>query len=206
LFSQERICVENADGIKLYYAISLDNKRLTLVSPNDGYYSGDIVIPDEVTYLHYTRKVTGISMECFKNCSELTSVTFPCYLEKIGGNAFNNCTALKSISIPIGIIGGRAFQNCTGLTDVVIGDGVTEIEDYAFCRCTNLENVNFGNNVSRIGKYCFYECNKLSSVTLNNCIIDENAFWECKGITHVCIGKGENSNPIGSIGKQAFSN
>ena len=46
------------DGIK--YDVITDTKQATVISDGWGYYSGDIVIPSEITYNNVTCSVTSI--------------------------------------------------------------------------------------------------------------------------------------------------
>ena len=78
------IAVENADGVTIYYNYYNEGKELevTFLSSNHSYqdnknaYVGNVVIPEEVTYMNRTRKVTSIGSDAFKY-SSLTSVTIP---------------------------------------------------------------------------------------------------------------------------------
>ena len=68
--------VENVDGVTIYYTYINDGKELE-VSSNYGRYKGNVVIPEEVTYMNRTRTVTSIGDKAFSECSGLTSVTIP---------------------------------------------------------------------------------------------------------------------------------
>lgn len=81
--------VENADGVTFHYNYINDGKDLE-VSFCRG-YEGDIVIPEEVTYMNRTRKVTSIGENAFRNCWDLTSVTIPNSVTSIGEGAFADC-------------------------------------------------------------------------------------------------------------------
>ena len=61
--------------------------------------------------------------------SDLTNITLPDNLTKIGSNAFTFCTLLTSINIPDSVtsIGTSALQYCTELTQITIPDSVTSI-------------------------------------------------------------------------------
>ena len=85
--SAHDIEVKNADGVTIYYNYSY-NGELVVTS---GSYSGNIVIPDEVTYKNVTRKVTSIGESAFRDCSGLISVTIPNNVTSIGRDAFNDC-------------------------------------------------------------------------------------------------------------------
>ena len=64
----------------------------------------------------------------------------------IGGGAFNNCSALTTISMPnVTSIVREAFYNCSALTSIVIPGGVTSIGYYAFEACYKLTSIIFIN-------------------------------------------------------------
>lgn len=85
-------------------------------------YSGDIVIPETVTYQGFTCKVIAIANQAFsdRNYLEwvkgLTSFAAP-YNTSSTGNS-----SLTSVSIPNSVItiGQEAFKGCTGLTSITI--------------------------------------------------------------------------------------
>ena len=116
------IAVENADGVTIYYNYYNEGKELqvTFLSSNDYYqdnwnaYVGNVVIPEEVTYLNRTRKVTSIGDHAFRECKSLTSVTIPNSVTSIGGFAFLSCSSLTSVTIPNSVtsIGSDAFSCC----------------------------------------------------------------------------------------------
>lgn len=57
----------------------------------------------------------------------------------------HQCTGLKRVVIEDGSnldsIPGRAFANCSSLEEVVVGDGVSGLDDYAFSTCSGLTSV-----------------------------------------------------------------
>ena len=201
--------VANADGVTIYYNYTNDGTELAVTYRGSSYssysneYQGSVVIPEEVTYMNRTRKVTSIGGWAFYECSRLTSVTIPNSVTSIGGSAFSSCSGLTSVTIPNSVtsIGNWAFSGCSGLTSVTIGNSVTSIGDWAFSDCSGLTSVTIGNSVTSIGKRTFYECSGLTSVTIPNSVtsIGDGAFVGCSGLTSITI-----PNSVASIGSQAF--
>ena len=67
------------------------------------------------------RKVKSIEESTFNQCTSLKSITIPDSVKNIGEFAFYNCTSLKSITIPDSVksIGNWAFEYCTSLKEVI---------------------------------------------------------------------------------------
>lgn len=72
-----------------------------------------ITIPQE----YNGKKVTGIDDGAFRDCSKLKSVIIPDGLVELGDNIFENCSSLENIKLPNTIqkIGNDVFKNCNSL-------------------------------------------------------------------------------------------
>ena len=207
--SAHAIEVQNADGVTIYYNYINDGKELEVTFRGGHYndylneYQGNVAIPEEVTYMNRTRKVTSIGNYVFRDCYGLTSVTIGSGVKSIGGAAFYDCSGLTSVTIPNSVtsIGGSAFSGCSGLTSVTIPNSVTSIGASAFRDCIGLTSVTIPNSVTSIGERAFYDCSGLTSVTIPNSVtsIGEWAFYHCSGLTSVTI-----PNSVTSIEKNTF--
>ena len=61
----------------------------------------------------------------------------------IGYNAFHNCTAMTSVTIPFGVttISGSAFYGCNGLTEIHLPRTVSSIRAESFCFAKNIASI-----------------------------------------------------------------
>ena len=101
------------DGI--WYQLIEKAKIAEVVSSTDGTkYTGDVLIPEKVTYNGMEYSVTSIGNSAFSSCSNLTNITIPNSVTTIGESAFDHCSSLTSITIPNSVtsIGNNAFYGC----------------------------------------------------------------------------------------------
>ncbi len=185
-----------------------------------GSYSGDIVIPESVTYNGTTYRVSAIGDMAFDKCSSLTSVAIPNSVTSIGYGAFYDCSSLTSLTIGRSVtsIGEFAFASCSSLTSLTIPSSVTSIGNYAFNYCRSLNDlvIEDGYNTlslgyrcygSDIGKGLFYECGLETIYLGRNLSYDTSRhygyspFYGNKTLKAVIIGKS-----VTSIDYSTFSN
>ena len=170
-------------------------------------YSGDIVIPRQITYNSNKYNVTRIGDMAFtgnNSSTYITSISIPNSVKSIGEKAFYRSTLITSVTIPNSVtsIGISAFEGCTGLTSVTLPNSITSIEASTFDYCTSLTSITIPNSVTSIGDWAFFYCSGLTSVTIGNSVtsIGYNAFSYCSGLTSIEI-----PNSVTSIGEGAFS-
>lgn len=179
-----KLCVDN-----IYYNITSSEESACTVEvtfQGNAYnsyadeYSGDVVIPETVTYGGKTFTVTAIGLSAFSGCQNLTSVTLPSTVKELGEYAFNYCTSLKSVNLPeeLTTIGPRAFRICHSLTSMEIPATVTTIGESAFYECKALQSVAFKGCVESVGSGAFNLCSALAKVS-----VDDIADWCQMGFT-----------------------
>ena len=161
------------DGI--YYDLNESNNTARVMYQHvdeygRGYsdYSGEVVIPETITYNETTYSVTAIGSYAFCCSKGLTVITIPSSVISIEKSAFEYCTGLTTVTIPNSVtyIGESAFNGCSGLTSVTIPNSVTTIGDSAFYGCSGLTSVTIPNSVTTIGDSAFCNCNRLHSLII----------------------------------------
>ena len=151
-------------------------------------YAGKIVaveLPSDMTH---------IGSYAFAGLKAVT-VNLPSALVSIADNAFYNCSALKSITIPklVETIGEYCFYCCTALESVTFEEGskLTSIAQNAFGECQKLKSITIPASVETIGEYCFEYCYELEYVTFEEgsklTAIGDNAFDCCEALKSITI-------------------
>ena len=180
---------------QLTYRLSSDSTA-TIVACEQS-YEGALSLPDSITHVGLTYRITSIEQSAFQGCSALTSITIPSGVTSIAQSAFQGCSALTSITIPSGVtsIDQSAFQGCSALESIVwnaknyqdfwgeeqtpfyelrdqiksftFGDSVKHIPA-RLCAGYSVTNIVVPYNVTSIGDEAFCHNPFLKSVTLSN--------------------------------------
>lgn len=178
--------------------------RDTAVEIANAKFSGDVVIPSEITYMDKKFRVTEISDSAFFRAKNLTSVTMPADIRGFGKNMFDGCEKLVSCNIPDNVteISPNCFSSCAALKSIVIPAGVTTIGNNAFYYCSSLESISLPEGLKTIGERAFYQCAKLAEINLPAGVtaVPAYAFGYCSSLTHFEFG-----DQITSIGNYALS-
>ena len=179
----------------IYYKIVDDISRIVKVSYKgsdwedyDQEYLDTIVIPEIVTYKHRNYRVTEIGDNAFRNCSAMTSISIPASVWLIGHGAFDGCETLKEIHI----------NNLSAWCEMRFWDVVDDIggspfhyADELYLNGELITDLVVPEDVTDIGAHAFEGYEKLRSVVLHNGIeaIYKSAFLNCTNLTSINIPK-----------------
>lgn len=104
--------------------------------------------------------LTGVAIipqGAFRDCVNLTTVTFGERLTEIGESAFLRCGKIGTLDLPASLIkiGSSAFSHCDGLATVDFPANVSEIGDYAFSECAGIAAAIFRGKIRLLGECAF---------------------------------------------------
>ena len=221
----------DSNGGDVYIPAMIDGYTVTGIA--DGAFRMDFSSQDEcVAYQKTNPKVsvmipemvTSIGDFAFMNAN-LSSVSIPSGLIRIGSGAFANCPISLFVVDPQNAVFASvdgALYNKTTKTLVAypiaaknrpaVPEGIVVIGDYALYQMGEVESIvqYLPKTVKTIGKYAFEGCIFRSDLILDVDIIDEGAFKECTLQSVNTSFSGDNSKPLSltiaaqEIGDYAF--
>lgn len=166
-----------------------DGLNATIVNC-DKYISGSVIIPEEIGGYF----VTSISPYAFNNCTEITDISIPETVEKIGAYAFSRCTSLSFFDFSncnIKSVENNTFEKCIKLKNIIIPDSVKEISDFSFAGCSSLASVNLNSKLKSIGEGAFLNCSSINGIDIPDSVesVGINAFNGASSLEEVFIGQ-----------------
>jgi len=137
--------------------------------------------------------VNSIGAYSFYGCTSLESVEVPNTSICVGEYAFANCSSLKEAIVYRGIIENNAFENCTALESISIRK-VTDIGNSAFRNCPMLSGVELPRTLISLGSNSFRDCIALTEIVVpdSTTSFGAYAFYGCAGITNAYISNNIN--------------
>ena len=207
--------IDYPDGITIEFNYFNEGKELEVAGAHSEILVENLTIPEEVTFMNRTRKVTSIGNYALAYRS-LKKVMLPNSIIYLQEGAFCMC-GLLSINLPDNLeyIGANALQE-SKFSSITIPNSVKTIEKSAFRLCRNLKTVSIGNGVKEIKLDAFGECNNLEKVIISDisawCNIEFENYNSNPTILSHHIYSDENNeitelyipNGVTSINKMAF--
>ena len=172
---------------KIEYTVNDDGLSASVTDADENITTADIPATVNIDGTEYP--VTAIDNEAFGNCTALQSITLPQGLQSIGTSAFTGCTDLESITLPEGLqsIGDAAFYGCTALQNATLPEGLQTIGNRAFGYCPALESITLPEGLQTIDNRAFSYCLALESITLPEGLqsIGNEAFAYCTSLASI---------------------
>lgn len=171
-------------------------------------FKKEINVPEQIGDF----KVLKIGDEVFKAQSNLTKITLPNTITRIGNYAFAGCSGLESLAIPKlqylghGVFAGAGAEGSTltindietyskqhtilfgdsSFSNIVLESTVTDIPSFAF-KGSDVVSIVIPKNVISVGHSAFEGCRKLKSIALGSNItsLGDNVFEDCINLQSV---------------------
>ena len=187
------------DSIEYSLAYPADS----VVAVSHCYQSGDVVIPETVSYYGRTYKVNRIGYGAFlgDTYGMIHSIALPNTIKYIESHNFNDYMELTNIVIPNSVkeININCFNRCSGLRSVDLH--TTSVPGDCFNHCPDLEKVTIANTVTKIWYECFSYDSALTEIVIGDACteISRDCFKCCPAVKKITIGSS-----LRSVGEYSF--
>jgi hypothetical protein len=163
--------------------------------------SGELIVPESVSYDGCQYQVRMVGEEAFADCDQITSAKISA--TEIDNGAFVRCYSLTTLELNTDMtrIGDNAFEACRSLTDFIYPGCIEEIGANAFVQCMSLTTAYLPSSMQTLGSGAYSFCQSLKEVLFNHGIkaVPEEAFCGCTLLTDIDFGD------VQTIGTRAFA-
>ena len=165
------------EGCSKFVAIADSKENNTFVVPASVKLVGDYAFKGTaIKSLEFAENCTlAVGYKVFANCSSLVSVSISSTISSVDFDAFNGCTKINTISAPAKFV--RVFSNVTSsaIKNLTITEGV--VDCYYIREMPNLESLVIGVGVTEIDNKAFEGCSNLKSIE----VLEGNARYSSEG-------------------------
>ncbi|GMO53017.1 MAG: hypothetical protein Ta2G_10980 [Termitinemataceae bacterium] len=208
IFASETIHAQTKTGDGFLWEYAKDHTSV--------YITGYIGNSSKLRIPSYIEKMPVKAISGFAGNVNIVSVEIPetvieLKTQSLYLGAFTHCTALKSVSGPIGNalpkslqrIGAYAFAGCTALEAITLGDQITYIGPQAFSDCTALTKINLPSELKKINWAAFARCTALAEIVIPEGLVEISymTFSDCTALQKITLPVS-----LRHIGPQAFEN
>lgn len=215
---EREFSVKHSDGVTyhcvVHYSYETEKLYKVYITYTDKYnnaYTGDIIIPKQLTYNDNTYLVTSIGIEAFSHCKGLKSVTIHEDIDNIDYNAFNYSSDLINIFVnpenkiyfsQDGVLYNKVESTlvcypCGKENNTIIPNWVTIIGHEAFSECEKITQITIPNTIKTIERFAFNKCSSLTEITIPESVTGIG-FWAFSGCTSLQFIKCLANTPPGA--------
>lgn len=145
-----------------------------------------------LTSITLPNTVTRIGMYTFRDCSSLQSITITAQsLEEYCNGRGNEMLCYINSSLGLGEINNDIKRNLliNGIEtkEIIIPTNIKSIGNYAFCGCSDLISINMHDSITNIGMHAFDGCSSLTAITIPNNVasIGDCLFTNCSSLKSI---------------------
>ena len=166
-------------------------------------------VAENVTSIRFSKNTINLNKYAFSCLPNLTKYKIPNGTVNVSG-AFMWMDNLTAISIPASVkrIGDHTFSMCTNLKKVVFKGDVETIGKHAFSACGKLTKINLPDSVQEIGREAFVHtglrsltvpasCRRITLYAFSNCPLKYVTFREVNHNHMIILGEGVFQNCTG---------
>lgn len=119
----------------------------------------------------FSAELQEVDDESFRGVVELTSVTLSNNIQRIGYQAFSDCTQLSKVAyvgemkVANGMVEIGAFQNCTSLTSFAFPQSLSEVQGWTFVGCRKLKEIILPKSVKKVGDQALRTNSTVETIT-----------------------------------------
>lgn len=198
-------------GMEAFYGCKFSSLTLpsSLTKVEEGAFQNTTI-----TSIRFYKPKSSLTLEfrTFRGCKQLTSVSLPSGVSKMGQAIFAECSALSSVSIPASVatVPSMGFQDCKALKTVSLAEGITKIDFNAFSGSgienltlpssiknieqsafsgSSIRSISLPQNLKSLTWMVFSGCTNLTSISIpqNVTTIESGAFYGCSSLSSVII-------------------